>query len=135
MNDLTLIGFYKEILETAGYTVDVAVGGEVGLSKISNSIYDLVLLQFVLTEIQATDVLRRFYKSGKPQGKIVIFDNLMTKETIEEAFSLGVDGYELMCDVTPSELLNLVNSYIDGSISKEQSRKLSEAKVISSLSK
>ena len=123
MNDPTLISLYKEPLEAAEYLVDVAIGGEEGLTKILNNRYDLVLMQIILEKIQGLDVLSRFYKTGKPHGKIVVFDNLSPQNAaVKEAFELGVDGYELMVSLTPVGLATRVKGYLSGAITREESK-------------
>ncbi len=113
----------QQTLQEIGYSVDIALDGEDGLDKLNSNTYDLVTLDIVMPKISGLDVLRRFKKTGKKQGKIVMLNNLNQRQVIEEAFECGADGYELTSNVTPGDLPKLVKSYLDGSISKRESKK------------
>lgn len=54
----------KDNLEFEGYQVDLAEDGEVGLDKISNNKYSLVLLDVMLPKISGFDICKMVRKKG-----------------------------------------------------------------------
>jgi CheY-like chemotaxis protein len=109
------------VLTKEGYKVDVAEDGEIALKKLEKSYYDLVLSNITMPKLSGIDVLRKIKTAGLKQGKIVMFSN--RSDVINEAFELGVDGYEPKYLNTPDELAKRINGYLAGSISKENSKK------------
>lgn len=54
----------KDNMEFEGYKVDTAADGKIGLDKIRNNQYDLVLLDVMLPEISGFDVCKTIRKEG-----------------------------------------------------------------------
>lgn len=62
----------KTRLETAGYRVECACGGEEGINKALGVDPDLVLLDVVMPEVDGFDVLRRLRAEEKTKEKPII---------------------------------------------------------------
>ena len=70
-DDQFLREFYQELLQGEGYLVDVAADGEIGLAKIKEDGYHLVLLDIMLPKKDGLQILREL-KLGETGKKINI---------------------------------------------------------------
>lgn len=113
-DDQFLREFYQELLTDEGYLVDVAADGDIGLSKIRNSEYDLVLLDIILPKKDGIQILRDL-KVTSPKSSnlsIVVLTNLGQNAVIKECFDLGADGYLIKSALNPDEVLTEVKSFL-----------------------
>ena len=103
---------YKEILEHAGFEVDLASDGKEGLER-SKLIPNLILLDIMLPKLNGLDVLK--FIKGDPttaQIPVLLITNLGQEDVIKEAFRLGAAGYLLKINLEADDLINLVNKYL-----------------------
>ncbi|HKZ34268.1 MAG TPA: response regulator, partial [Patescibacteria group bacterium] len=84
-DDQTLQELYKELLEDAGFTVQVAKDGDEGLSGLMKGGYALVLLDVMLPRKDGIAILKELKKSKslQPNGPIVLLTNLGNDEIIK----------------------------------------------------
>lgn len=82
----------KDNLEFEGYEVDVAEDGETGLNKISENIYNLVLLDVMLPKMSGFDVCKKVRKKGSNTPIILL---TAKGEEIDKVLGLelGADDY------------------------------------------
>ena len=99
-----------EILQGEGFEVDSAEDGAVGLNKIQQGGYDLVLLDIVLPKMDGIEILKEIKKNPPKvqNGSIVMLTNLGQEAVISEGVSLGVRGHIIKSDYTPEQLVNEV---------------------------
>ncbi len=121
MNKLILIedevfihDLYKKMLEKAGYLVLSAYDGEEGLKLIKeNSDTALVLLDVMLPKMHGIEVLREAKKDElSKKTEIVLLSNLGDESIIQESISLGARDYLRKVNITPRDLVNLVEKYL-----------------------
>ena len=121
MNKLILIedevfihDLYKKMLEKAGYLVLSAYEGEEGLKLIKeNSDTALVLLDVMLPKMHGIEVLREAKKDElSKKTEIVLLSNLGDESIIQESISLGARDYLRKVNITPRDLVNLVEKYL-----------------------
>lgn len=105
---------YKKILEKAGYIVLSAYDGEEGLRLIKeNSDTALTLLDVMLPKMHGIEVLREAKKDEQTRKtEIVLLSNLGDESIIQEAVSLGARDYLRKVNITPRDLVNLVEKYL-----------------------
>lgn len=113
-DDQFLREFYQELLLEEGYLIDVAADGEVGLEKIRNNDYDLVLLDIMLPKKDGLQVLRdlKVTPAKTPNLKIVNLTNLGQDTVIKECFDLGAQGYLIKSALNPDQVLIEVKNYL-----------------------
>lgn len=116
-DDQFLREFYQELLQTEGYCVDEAADGEIGLSKIQSSEYDLVLLDIMLPKKDGVQILRDLKVKGakSPHAPIVVLTNLGQDKVIKDCFELGAAGYLIKSALSPDQVLTEVKSYLNKS--------------------
>ena len=112
-DDQFLREFYQELLMGEGYLVDAAADGEIGLSKIKDNQYDLILLDIMLPKKDGVQVLKDL-KAAPSTHKttIVILTNLGQDSVIKECFNLGATGYLIKSALNPDQVLQEVKSYL-----------------------
>lgn len=113
-DDQFLREFYQELLQGEGYTVDVAADGEIGLNKIQNNEYNLILLDIMLPKKDGVQVLRDLKTQGPKSANVpvVVLSNLGQDAIIKECFDLGAAGYLIKSALNPDQVLEQVKSYL-----------------------
>ncbi len=113
-DDQFLREFYQELLGEEGYLIDVAADGEVGLFKIQNNEYDLVLLDIMLPKKDGIQILRdlKLNPPKTPHLTIVNLTNLGQDSIIKQCFDLGAQGYLIKSALNPDQVLQEVKSYL-----------------------
>jgi len=104
---------YVRALTRAGYDVTVEVDGQRGLELAQTNQYDIVLLDLMIPSITGIEVLRRLRNSSetpKLKAKIIITTNLEQRDDIREDIEKQADGYIVKAEITPHELVALVDS-------------------------
>ena len=116
-DDHFLREFYQELLQVEGYFVDTASDGEIGLSKLQSSEYNLVLLDIMLPRKDGVQILRdlKTKPAKSPNATIVILTNLGQDAVIKQCFELGADGYLIKSALSPDQVLSEVRSYLQKS--------------------
>lgn len=91
---LTTRTLVKEMLERAGHAVSVAATGEQALTKALGMKPDLLLLDYMLPDLNGVEITRRLRADPSTRDLPIILLTASTLEsTIEEAFAAGVDDY------------------------------------------
>ncbi len=104
---------YAEILTGAGFTVDQAPDGEIGLEKIKNTDWNLLLLDIMLPGKDGLRVLKEMKETeGLKKGPVIILTNLNNDHIIQEAFNLGADGYLIKSEITPDKVIDEAKEFL-----------------------
>ena len=82
----------KQILEKDGFEVDYARDGLVGLAKLHDKAYDIVLIDLMMPQIKGMDVLESVRKYDPDIIRIII-TGFATEEVITEALQKGAYDY------------------------------------------
>jgi two-component system response regulator ResD len=108
-----LRALYAEILTTAGYQVEQAPDGEVGIDKTKNTDWGLMLLDIMLPGRDGLRVLKEMKDTpGLKKGPVIIITNLNSEHIIQEAFNLGADGYLIKSEITPDKVIDEVKEFL-----------------------
>ena len=112
-DDSFLIDIYTTKLKEAGFEVSVAEDGEEALKKIQEKKPDLLLLDIVLPRIDGWEILEKIEDQNLKGFKIVILSNLSQKDDIERGMRLGVDKYLVKSHLTPSEVVEEIETTLE----------------------
>ncbi len=108
-DDLPTVEVYKTALEYAGFKVETAFSGSDGINKIKAKAPDLVLLDFLLPDMNGIEVLKEI-RAQKDAKDIPIF--ILTNYTDEKLGQKGTflknEKYLLKTKHTPRELVEVV---------------------------
>jgi DNA-binding response OmpR family regulator len=111
-DDYYIRDLYKTVFTKAGYTVDTAEDGEVGIEKNNRDKYDALLLDIMMPKMNGIEVLKTVRGSGNTIP-IFLITNLGQESVIKEAFELGADGYFMKSQVTVDELVKEITAFLD----------------------
>ena len=103
---------YVRALTRAGYEVTIEADGQQGLELALTNQYDFILLDIMIPTITGIEVLGKLRDpSVNPpiHGKIIITTNLDQREDIRSAIEHQADGYLVKAEVTPRELVEVIN--------------------------
>jgi len=82
----------KRALAEEGYTVDLAEDGNVGLQKVKEKSYDLILMDLMMPGIGGLDLIKKVHDI-EPETIIVVITGYATIETAVEATKRGAYDY------------------------------------------
>lgn len=104
---------YSESLNTHGFIVDVAGDGKGALEKVASTVYDFVLVDLLLPNINGIEFLERF--TNRPTStKVLILSDFSDPKSVEQANKLGVLEYLIKSETTPSQLIEKLNKLSSG---------------------
>lgn len=109
---------YSRELTKAGFLVNIAPDGLVGLQMLQSQSFDLLLLDIMLPGMHGLELLKH-WKSKFPDSKmpILLLTNLGQEEVIKEAFSFGATGYFIKASYTPQQIVAEVQNVLSGKVS------------------
>lgn len=104
---------YVEVLQDAGYLVVEAEDGEVGINKLKEEDWDLLLLDIMLPGQDGVQILSQMHEEGlKKDRPVILLTNLGSEHVINECFNLGADGYLIKSQITPDKIVEEVGAYL-----------------------
>ncbi len=114
IEDEVFIGeLYVRALVKAGYEVTIEVDGLRGLELAQSNQFDIILLDIMVPSITGIDILKRLRNPAETprlHGKVIITTNLDQREDIRAAIEKQADGYLVKAEITPRELVSIINT-------------------------
>jgi CheY-like chemotaxis protein len=107
-DDAPLQEAYSFILKADGHVIASAYNGKEGLELATNNHYDIILLDLHMPIMDGWDFLKAFKSHASPDTKIILFSNMVEKDTHKQAEELGVYQSILKSSMTPSAMLSLI---------------------------
>lgn len=113
-DDAYLRKLYGEVLEDAGFQVEMAEDGISGLDKIRKGGYDLVLLDVVMPKMDGLGVLNELSQNPPFQknGPIILLTNLAKDPIVQGGLGEGAAGYIVKSDINPDQLIENVKRFL-----------------------
>lgn len=113
-DDQLLREFYHELLVSEGFQVDIAEDGDIGLNKITQGGYNLVLLDIMLPKKDGVQILKilRQHPPRQPNGAIVCLTNLGQDAIIKQCFEMGAVGYLIKSALNPDQVVKEIHNYL-----------------------
>jgi len=102
------LGLIQLTLQTAGYQVQTAPGGQAALRIIRQEPPDLVILDIMMPDISGFDVMRALLKDPAPPPPVIFLTAKSGDEDQEVGLSLGITHY-LLKPITRGLLLDSIN--------------------------
>ncbi len=96
---------YGQILSSAGFSVEMAPDGGIGLDMIRQTAWDLLLLDIMLPIMDGTAILKIIKSENIKKGPVLLLTNISNENLIVEALSNGADGYIVKTSVTPDQVV------------------------------
>ncbi len=114
IEDEFLIGeLYARALEKEGYRAELITDGAEALKKAQTNEYDIILLDLMLPNLDGVEILKTLRNpelTPNFKAKVIITTNIEERKEVKKAIEKEADGYVIKADITPSELVSLVNS-------------------------
>ncbi len=123
-DDKSILTSFRELLVRKGYDVDTAGTGRQASDRAIAKVYDLVIIDMKLPDMNGTELLARFHRNY-PKPKKIIVTGYATMDNAIESVNLGADAY-LVKPVNPEELLRVVDEKIR---EHSEEQEITEAKV------
>jgi len=112
-DDENILSLERTILEQKGFYVTTAAGGAEALKLLGEQVFDLVLLDVMMPEIDGFTVCRRIKEDPRTKAVPVIF---LTAKGGGEALAEGFDSGAVMYinkPFTANKLLTIVNTMLE----------------------
>ena len=112
-DDQAIAQMYRIKFEAEGYTVDTAENGKLGLELTENMKPDIILLDWMMPEMDGEEMLTKLRATtwGK-DIKVIILTNMGEQEIPEGVKNLGVSAVILKADMTPRQVAELVKNQL-----------------------
>lgn len=102
-DEIHVISFIKKGLSEEGYEVSVAFNGRSGLQMATSEVFDLIILDIMIPEMNGLDVCHEIRRQNQ-NIPILFLTALGTAENIVQGLNLGADDYL----VKPFKFIELV---------------------------
>lgn len=104
---------YKRQLQKGEFEVDAVENGGDGLVALSQTRYDLVLLDIMLPGMNGLKLLQDI-KQNPNYGNtpVVILSNLGQESVVREAFEFGAEGYLVKANYTPDQVVTEIKNIL-----------------------
>jgi DNA-binding response OmpR family regulator len=104
-DDQFMRDIYTDVLKNDGFTVEAALDGKQAVEKLSQSDWDLVLLDVFLPDFTGFEVLNKLKEQQKEvKSPIIFLTNADKEEYQKKAMELG-SGYIIKSQLNPDEFL------------------------------
>lgn len=104
---------YSTKLEMEGFEVTSAGDGVEGLSKIIETVPDIVLLDVVLPVKDGFQVLQDLKSNPRTEGiPVIIMSNLGQNYEVKRGLSLGAEDFLTKADLTPDAIIERIREVL-----------------------
>lgn len=101
-------------LEKEGFTVTTAANGQEGLSLVTASVPDLLILDLMLPAMSGFDVLKAIKANEATKNiKVIVFSNLGEQSDIKTCLDLGANDYLVKANFTLDELVEKIKGLLN----------------------
>lgn len=105
---------YKMEFEARGDLLDGYATGEAGLAGIKQNLYDIILLDLMLPDVNGLEILKELKQDSRLKNiPVIILTNLGQDNVIKIGFSLGADGYLIKAANSPKEVVQEVLNLLE----------------------
>lgn len=104
---------YARALRKEGYDVTIMLSGEDGLNAAKTDHYDIILLDLMIPGITGFEILEKLRGDAAEasiHSKIIITTNLDQDDENRVKVEKMADGYLIKAEITPKQLVEIVNS-------------------------
>jgi CheY-like chemotaxis protein len=111
-DDFSLRTAYGTILATQKHLVEQAHNGKEALEKLQIFKPQLILLDLLMPIMGGLKFLQKYEPAKNPGVNIVLLTNMPSSPEVDQCLKLGVKKVAVKSSMAPSDLINLVNSYL-----------------------
>jgi DNA-binding response OmpR family regulator len=112
-DDTFLVKMYKSKFENEGFIALVAIDGEEGLKLALSEKIDMLVLDLMLPKLSGHDLLLRLREDEKGRDMpVIVLTNLSKEDESKGLYELGVKEYLVKADLTPTQLVEKIRTYL-----------------------
>ena len=109
-----LANMYEVKFNNEGFDIEKALDGESGLEKAKSILPDFILLDIIMPKMDGFAVLKALKEDVKTKNiPVMLLTNLGQEEDIERGKELGIVGYLVKANTTPSEVVKAVKNKLN----------------------
>jgi len=113
-DDPFLLDIYATKFSQEGFTIEIAVDGELGFKKINESRPDLVLLDIILPKMDGLEILKKAKESPELKDiPVILLTNLGEEGKIKKGLELGAAQYLIKAHHSPGEVVEIVKKVLE----------------------
>ncbi len=106
-----LANMYETKFQNEGFNIVKALDGEAGLNKAKEFLPDFILLDIIMPKMDGFAVLKALKEDNKTKNiPVMLLTNLGQEEDMQRGEDLGVIGYLVKANTTPSEVVEAVKN-------------------------
>ena len=115
-DDVFIRDIYEVRFNQEGFEVISAENGLVAMEKLEQGVVpNIILLDILMPHMDGMQVLRKIKASDSWRDiPVIMLTNISEKEKINEGMDLGVSDYLIKSHFTPSEVVQKVNTLLNG---------------------
>lgn len=112
-DDALIVKIYSTRLKADGFTVLSADNGEDGIALAEKELPNLIVLDVMMPRLDGFSVLEKLRGNVSLHSiPILVYSNLAQDQEIEKAKQLGATEFIVKANISPTELVNKIKSYI-----------------------
>jgi DNA-binding response OmpR family regulator len=112
-DDSLIIKIYSTRLKADGFDVISADNGEDGIAIAQKEMPDFILLDVMMPKMDGFKVLETLRAKDELKSiPIVVYSNLAQESEIQKAIDLGATEFIVKANISPTELVNKIKSYV-----------------------
>jgi two-component system alkaline phosphatase synthesis response regulator PhoP len=113
-DDITLVKMYQRKFESDGYEVEIAYDGLEGLNKATEGKPDLILLDIMLPKLDGLALFKKIRSQPSTfNTPVILLTNFGQEDAVFECFKLGAVDYLVKADVTPQQVVQKVEGFLE----------------------
>jgi DNA-binding response OmpR family regulator len=115
-DDSIIANIYGNKFAMAGFTVQTAADGEVGLQLLKTFKPDLVQLDLMMPKINGVEVIKHIRSQPELESlPIIVLSNFYITNLVQEAWKAGANKCMTKANCTPNAMLEIVNELLTAS--------------------
>jgi putative two-component system response regulator len=121
-DDNFLLDMYALKFSQSNFEVYTAPGGAEAIEKLKGGLSpDLILMDIIMPEMDGFEMLEKINKENfSPKSVKIILSNKSEQQDIDRGNQLGVSGYIVKANSTPSEVIAQVNTILSKKVTPAQ---------------
>ncbi len=112
-DELDIAELYRAKLSQAGFEVEMADNGALGLRLANHGDFDIILLDMVMPALDGYQALKQLKDDSRTKEvPVLVFSNSIREEEINQALKLGARNYFIKSKVTPAQVIEEVKKIL-----------------------
>lgn len=105
--------YVEKLSEDGDFNVQAVEFGKQALEQIKEIKPDLILLDVILPDMNGVQILKTIKEDDDLKSiRVLLLTNLNEKDYINEALSLGAEGYLIKAHFTPNEVVDKIKQIL-----------------------